>query len=134
MILLWLMSFLMYLAWAITQLEHHLVLEIKTMAVQASHTEAFEQAERALLECEQGLTESISHAQSKPGADDALGRCQIEILASSEPIKGGKHKSTIHQRRLYRIQVGDQVRLQSTIIVDHQSGIVTRLNWQQLYE
>lgn len=134
MILIWLMSILMYLAWTITQLEHHLVLEIKAMAVQASHIEAFERAEQALLECEQGLTKSISDAHSNPDTGEASERCQIEIVGTGELSKGGKHKPAVEQRRLYRIHAGNQVRIQSTVVVDDQRGIVTRLNWQQQYE
>jgi hypothetical protein len=63
-----------------------------------------------------------------------VGRCQIEIITAGEPGKSGKHKATIHQRRFYRIHVGNQVRIQSTVVVDDQRGTLTRLNWQQLYE
>ena len=55
MILLWVMSILMYLTWAITQLEQYLVLELKTIAVYQGHLEDFQKTEHVLLACEKSL-------------------------------------------------------------------------------
>lgn len=123
MILLWVMSILMYLSWAVTQLEHSLSLEIKTMAVYQSQMELFQKTENHLLLCEQSLL-----------ANAPLRDCRIELIAVQAPNKTKQGKVKLDHTKRYQVRVGDRVRLQSTVLHDLERGTIQRINWQQLYE
>jgi hypothetical protein len=143
MILLWVMSILMYLTWAITQLGQYLVLELKTIAVYQGHLEDFQKTEHVLLAYEQSLLEpaSLESSQlkitySQSPAKSTPMPCIIEASGLVEPSKESS-KNVIpnpNPKRLYHIRVGDRIRMESTIVVDHLAGTLTRLNWQQLYD
>jgi hypothetical protein len=141
MILLWVMSILMYLTWAITQLEQYLVLELKTIAVYQGHLEDFQKTEHVLLACEQSLLEpaSLESSQlkitySQSPAKSTQMPCIIEAIGLVEPRKGSSKNVIQNPKSLYHIRVGDRIRMESTMIVDHLAGTLTRLNWQQLYD
>ena len=132
MILLWVMSILMYLTWAIAQLEGYLALEMKTNAIYQAYLHDFQKTERALLACEQGLLEPALVESSKPSAEGFSDRCRIEALG---PVVPSSRTQEIPQRKyLYQIRAGNRIRIESTVIVDHFAGTMTRLNWQQLYD
>jgi hypothetical protein len=131
MILLWVMSILMYLTWAIAQLEGYLALEIKTNAIYQTYVHDFQKTERTLLACEQGLLEPALVESSKPAAEGFADRCQIEALGPVE--SSSRTQGTPQQKYLYQIRAGNRIRIESTVVVDHFSGTKTRLNWQQLY-
>ena len=132
MILLWVMSILMYLTWAIAQLEGYLVLEIKTNAIYQAYVHDFQKTERTLLACEKGLFEPALVESSKPAAEGFADGCQIEALGPVE--SSSRTQGTPQQKYLYQIRAGNRIRIESTVIVDHFAGIMTRLNWQQLYD
>ena len=141
MILLWVMSILMYLTWAITQLEQYLVLELKTIAVYQGHLEDFQKTEHVLLACEQSLREpaSLESSQlkitySQSPAKSTPMPCIIEASGLVEPSKESSKNVIPNPKRLYHIRVGDRIRMESTIVVDHLARTLTRLNWQQLYD
>jgi hypothetical protein len=132
MILLWVMSILMYLTWAIAQLEGYLALEIKTNAIYQAYVHDFQKTERTLLACEKGLFEPALVESSKPAAEGFADGCQIEALGPVESIS--RTQGTPQQKYLYQIRAGNRIRIESTVIVDHFAGTMTRLNWQQLYD
>ncbi|NDH56517.1 MAG: hypothetical protein EBY06_07585, partial [Burkholderiaceae bacterium] len=61
MILLWVMSFLLYLAWTVAQLESVLALEIQSQAIQVRYQSEFEKAEALLAHCEDRLRTLLIH-------------------------------------------------------------------------
>ena len=132
MILLWVMSILMYLTWAIAQLEGYLALEMKTNAIYQAYLHDFQKTERTLLACEQGLLEPALVESSKPAAEGFADRCQIGALGPVE--SSSRAQGTQQQKYVYQIRAGNQMRIESTVIVDHFAGTMTRLNWQQLYD
>ena len=132
MILLWVMSILIYLTWAIAQLEGYLVLEMKTIAIYQAHLNDFQKTERTLLACEQSLIEPTLLESSTPAVEMFADGCRIEAIGPVEPRS--KPKGALHQKYLYRIRAGDHIRIASTVIVDHRNRTMTRLNWQPLYD
>jgi hypothetical protein len=132
MILLWVMSILMYLTWAIAQLEGYLALEMKTNAIYQAHNHDFQQTEHTLLACEQSLLKSVLLDSSKPVAEGFAYRCRIEALGPAE--SSSRAQGTQQQKYVYQIRAGNQMRIESTVIVDHFAGTMTRLNWQQLFD
>ena len=132
MILLWVMSILMYLTWAIAQLEGYLALEIKTNAIYQAHNHDFQQTEHTLLACEQSLLEPTFLDSSKPAVEGFADRCRIEVLGPTE--SSSRAQGTQQQKYVYQIRAGNQMRIESTVIVDHFAGTMTRLNWQQLFD
>ena len=122
----------MYLTWAIAQLEGYLVLEIKTNAIYQAYVHDFQKTERTLLACEQGLLEPALVASSKPAAEGFADGCQIEALGPVE--SSSRTQGTPQQKYLYQIRAGNRIRFESTVVVDHFAGTMTRLNWQQLYD
>ena len=58
----------------------------------------------------------------------------IEASGLVEPRKGSSKNVIQNPKRLYHVRVGDRIRMESTMIVDHLAGTLTRLNWQQLYD
>lgn len=144
MIVLWVMSILVYLTWAIVQLEYYLTLDIKSTAIQQTYLESFQKAEHTLLACEQSLLDShpfdltqsktLQHSiTSKPKQQSPIQKCEIETIGPVAP-RGGSKKETLQQKYLYHIRAGDHIRIASTVIVDHRNGTMTRLNWQQLHD
>ena len=74
MILLWVMSLLLYLAWAVAQLESVLALEIQSQATQAQYQSEFERAESLLIQCEDQLRTFLIHEPNPSQEDlDVLG-------------------------------------------------------------
>ena len=132
MILLWVMSILMCLTWAIAQLEGYLALEIKTNAIYQAHNHDFQKTERTLLACEQSLLEPALLGSSKPAVEGFADRCPIEALGPVE--SSSRTQGTPQQKYLYQIRVGNRIRIESTVIADHFAGTITRLNWRQLYD
>ncbi|NCV04083.1 MAG: hypothetical protein EBV46_06520 [Burkholderiaceae bacterium] len=61
MILLWVMSLLLYLAWTVAQLESMLALEIQSQAIQVRYQSEFEKAEALLAHCEDRLRTLLIH-------------------------------------------------------------------------
>ena len=122
----------MYLTWAITQLEGYLALEMKTNAIYQAYVHDFQKTERTLLACEQGLLEPVLVESSKPSAEGLSDRCRIEALGPVE--SSSRTQGTPQQKYLYQIRAGNRIRIESTVIVDHFAGTMTRLNWQQLYD
>ena len=122
----------MYLTWAIAQLEGYLALEMKTNAIYQAHNHDFQQTEHTLLACEQSLLKSVLLDSSKPVAEGFADRCRIEALG---PVVPSSRTQEIPQRKyVYQIRAGNQMRIESTVIVDHFAGTMTRLNWQQLFD
>ena len=126
------MSILMYLTWAIAQLEGYLALEIKTNAIYQAYVHDFQKTERTLLACEQGLLEPALVESSKPAAEGFADRCWIEAHGPVE--SSSRTQGTPQRKYLYQIRAGNRIRIESTVVVDHFAGTKTRLNWQQLYD
>ena len=121
----------MYLTWAIAQFEGYLALEMKTNAIYQAYVHDFKKTERTLLAYEQGLLEPALVASSKPAAEGFADRYRIEALGPVE--SSSRTQGTPQQKYLYQIRAGNRIRIESTVIVDHSAGTMTRLNWQQLY-
>ena len=122
----------MYLTWAIAQLEGYLALEIKTNAIYQAYVHDFQKTERTLLACEQGLLEPALVESSNPSAEGFADRCRIEALGPVE--SSSRTQGTPQHKYLYQIRAGNRIRIESTVIVDHSAGTMTRLNWQQIYD
>ena len=109
MIIAWVLSLLTLLSMLVIQLERLAALEVMSVN---THTEAHKEfitAEKALLECEQHLSNIAVLANPT---------CHIQ--------SAGKN--------LWLISSKSKPRLEALIFLDEKSNIATRLNWRQNFE
>ena len=124
MILLWVMSLVTALSWAIAQLESSLVLEIRTQALFQRSLDQFQRTEEALLNCE-GHFMNLSHSEIKElePPSDQVNRafleapCRIRMIAPT----------------LYEIQSIQGIHLRSVLLYQAKNHCFKRISWQRVY-
>lgn len=135
MILLWVMSLLLYLAWAVTQLESVLALEIQSQATQVRCQSEFERAETLLAQCEDRLSALLSHdpdaTEEHLDALIPLG-CQARFMSNPGAVDfNNPHMKNI---RFIEMEVGQGIRLRGVLRYEIPSQKIIRINWQLIYE
>jgi hypothetical protein len=135
MILLWVMSLLLYLAWTVAQLESVLALEIQSQAIQVRYQSEFEKAEALLEQCEDRLRTLLIHESDSAEIDfnslDLVG-CQLKLISNSAtPNLNNPQMINI---RWIEMEVGQGIRLRSVLRYQISSQQLSRINWQILYE
>jgi hypothetical protein len=127
MILLWVMSILVSLTWAIAQLEALLHLDIKTAAIYQRRIDAFQQAERALLSCERHLVTLV-----QDGKSGAVEHCKIRRITQYEQVS--PEGSQLSSEHLFEVIAGDRLRLRTVVRYRPTSGNQIRISWQPINE
>ena len=135
MILLWVMSVLLYLAWAVAQLESVLALEIQSQATQVRYQSEFERAEALLVQCEDRLRTLLVHAPDPSQEDfDLLGPegCRLKLMSKPQMVHQPKYQ--IKNALLIEMEVGQEIRLRSVFRYQIPSQHLNRINWQPVYD
>lgn len=130
MILVWVMSLLLYLGWAITQLESILAFEIRSQAVQRTHQSKFMQNETRLMMCEDWVKGSLSSDFAEEIAQAPFHfDCQVRrISRSSNPqIPKMFQASPVDW---IEIEVGQDPRLKGLYRYALIGKQLVRVNWQ----
>ena len=138
MILLWVMSLLLYLAWTVAQLESVLALEIQSQAIQVRYQSEFEKAEALLAHCDDRLRTLLIHEADSAEIDfnslDLVG-CRPKLISnfgnSATPNLNNPQMINI---RWIEMEVGQGIRLRSVLRYQITSQQLSRINWQILYE
>lgn len=138
MILLWVMSLLLYLAWTVAQLESVLALEIQSQAIQVRYQSEFEKAEALLAHCEDRLRTLLIHEADSVEMDfnflDLEG-CRPKLISnfgnSATPNLNNPQMTKV---RWIEMEVGQGIRLRSVLRYQITSQQLSRINWQILYE
>ena len=138
MILLWVMSLLLYLAWTVAQLESVLALEIQSQAIQVRYQSEFEKAEALLAHCEDRLKRLLIYESDSVEMDfnslDLEG-CRPKLISnfgnSATPNLNNPQMINI---RWIEMEVGQGIRLRSVLRYQITSQQLSRINWQILYE
>ena len=138
MILLWVMSLLLYLAWTVAQLESVLALEIQSQAIQVRYQSEFEKAEALLAHCEDRLRTLLIHEADSAEIDfnslDLVG-CRLKLISNfgNSAIPNLNNPQMINIRWI-EMEVGQDIRLRSMLRYQITSQQLSRINWQILYE
>ena len=138
MILLWVMSLLLYLAWTVAQLESVLALEIQSQAIQVRYQSEFEKAEALLAHCEDRLRTLLIHEADSAEIDfnslDLVG-CRPKLISNfgNSAIPNLNNPQMINIRWI-EMEVGQGIRLRSVLRYQITSQQLSRINWQILYE
>ena len=138
MILLWVMSLLLYLAWTVAQLESVLALQIQSQAIQVRYQSEFEKAEALLAHCEDRLKRLLIDEPNSVEMDfnflDLEG-CRPKLISnfgnSATPNLNNPQMINI---RWIEMEVGQDIRLRSVLRYQITSQQLSRINWQILYE
>ena len=138
MILLWVMSFLLYLAWTVAQLESVLALEIQSQAIQVRYQSEFEKAEALLAHCEDRLKTLLIHESDSAQMDfnslDLVG-CRPKLISNfGNSATPNLNNPQMMKVRWIEIEVGQGIRLRSVLRYQITSQQLSRINWQILYE
>ena len=135
MILLWVMSLLLYLAWTVAQLESVLALEIQSQAIQVRYQSEFEKAEALLAHCEDRLKTLLIHESDSVQMDfnslDLVG-CRLKLISNS--AIPNLNNPQMMKVRWIEMEVGQGIRLRSVLRYQITSQQLSRINWQILYE
>ena len=135
MILLWVMSLLLYLAWTVAQLESVLALVIQSQANQVRYQSEFENAEALQAHCEDRLKTLLIHESDSVQMDfnslDLVG-CRLKLISNSA-IPNLNNPQTMKVRWI-EMEVGQGIRLRSVLRYQITSQQLSRINWQILYE
>ena len=135
MILLWVMSLLLYLAWAVAQLESVLALEIQSQATQVRYLSQFERAEALLTQCEDRLRTLLIHEPNPSQEDlDVFGSegCRLKLMSATQMVH--QQKQQIKNTLLIELEVGQGIRLRSALHYQIPSQHLSRINWQPVYD
>ncbi len=129
------MSLLLYLTWAVVQLESIVALEIQSQATQVRYQSEFERAEALLIQCEDQLRTFLIHEPNPSQEDlDVLGSegCPLKLMSATQMVHQQKHpmKNTL----LVEMEVGQGIRLRSVLRYQIPSQYLSRINWQLIYE
>jgi hypothetical protein len=138
MILLWVMSLLLYLAWTVAQLESVLALEIQSQAIQVRYQSEFEKAEALLAHCDDRLRTLLIHEADSAEIDfnslDLVG-CRPKLISnfgnSATPNLNNPQMTNV---RWIEMEMGQGIRLRSVLRYQISSQQLSRINWQILYE
>ena len=138
MILLWVMSFLLYLAWTVAQLESVLALEIQSQAIQVRYQSEFEKAEALLEHCEDRLRTLLIHEADSAEIDfnslDLVG-CRLKLISNfGNSATPNLNNPQMMKVRWIEMEVGQGIRLRSVLRYQITSQQLSRINWQILYE
>lgn len=135
MILLWVMSLSLYLAWAVAQLESVIALEIQSQATQVQYLSQFERAEALLTQCEDRLRTLLIH-EPDPSKEhfDSLGLEDCRLKLISKPQMVYQQKQQIKNTLLIELEVGQGIRLRSALHYQIASQHLSRINWQPIYD
>jgi len=109
MILAWVLSLLTLLSMLVIQLERLVALEVMSVNTYAESQKEFIAAEKALLECEQHLSNITALANPA---------CHIQSAGKNLWLLSSKSKPS----------------LEILIVLDEKTNIATRLNWRQNFE
>ncbi|QWE30995.1 hypothetical protein [Polynucleobacter sp. Adler-ghost] len=109
MVLAWVLSLLALLSMLVIQLERLAALEVMSVNTYVEAQKQFIAAEKALLECEQHLS-NITVIENPP--------CHIQSVGKNLWLLSSKLKPS----------------LEILIFLDEKNNIVTRLNWRQNFE
>lgn len=135
MILLWVMSLLLCLAWAVAQLESVLALEIQSQATQVQYQSEFEGAEVLLIRCEDRLRTFLIH-EPDPSEEnfDVLSSegCRLKLMSTTQMVH--QQKQQIKNTLLIELEVGQGIWLRSALRYQIASQHLSRINWQPIYE
>ena len=135
MILLWVMSLLLYLAWAVAQLESVLALEIQSQATQVQYQSEFERAEALLIQCEDRLRTFLIHEPDLSQENlDVFGSegCRLKLISKLQIVH--QQKQQIKNTLMIELEVGQGIRLRSVLRYPIASQHLSRINWQPIYE
>ena len=135
MILLWVMSLLLYLAWAVAQLESVLTHEIQSQATQVRYQSEYESAEELLERCEDRLRTLLIQEPDPSQEDfDSLGLegCRLKLMSTTKMVHQQKHQ--IKNALLIEMEVGQGIRLRSVLRYQIGSQHLSHINWQPIYE
>lgn len=138
MILLWVMSLLLYLAWTVAQLESVLALEIQSQAIQIRYQSEFERAEALLVQCEDRLKRLLIHESDSVEMDfnslDLVG-CRPKLIGNSgNPVIPKLNNPQMTNVRWIEMEVGQGIRLRGVFRYQIRIQQLSRINWQILYE
>ena len=138
MILLWVMSLLLYLAWTVAQLESVLALEIQSQAIQVRYQSEFEKAEALLAHCEDRLKRLLIDESNSVEMDfnflDLEG-CRPKLISNfGNSATPNLNNPQMMKVRWIEIEVGQGIRLRSVLRYQITSQQLSRINWQILYE
>ena len=138
MILLWVMSLLLYLAWTVAQLESVLALEIQSQAIQVRYQSEFEKAEALLEQCEDRLKRLLINESDSAEIDfnslDLVG-CRLKLISNlGNSAIPNLNNPQMMKVRWIEIEVGQGIRLRSVLRYQITSQQLSRINWQILYE
>ena len=138
MILLWVMSLLLYLAWTVAQLESVLALEIQSQAIQVRYQSEFEKAEALLAHCEDRLKRLLIYESDSVQMDfnslDLEG-CRPKLISNfGNSAIPNLNNPQMMKVRWIEIEVGQGIRLRSVFRYQITSQQLSRINWQILYE
>jgi hypothetical protein len=135
MILLWVMSLLLYLAWAVAQLESVIALEIQSQATQVRYQSEFERAEGLLTQCEDRLRALLIH-EPDPSKEnfDSLGLEDCRLKLISKPQMAHQQKHLMKNTLLLEMEVDQGIQLRSVLRYQIPSQHLSRINWQPIYE
>jgi hypothetical protein len=109
MILAWVMSLLLLCSSLIVYLERLTSLRVLEANVIEQAQERFISAEKSVLECEKNITNVSAISENN---------CFIRSVGKGLWLISSKDKPSIHIH----------------VLVDEKSGVVTRLNWRQVFE
>jgi hypothetical protein len=109
LILAWVISLLLLCSSLISYIERLGALRIIEVNSMSESQKKFIAAEKVIQECEENLT-ALSQSQSS--------------LCFIEPA--GNHRWLISSKEIPGIQIG--------VVIDEKTGVVTRLNWRQIFE
>ncbi len=109
MILAWVISLLLLCSSLISYIERLGALRIIEVDTMSESQKKFIAAEKAIQECQENLT-ALSQEQSS--------------LCFIQPA--GNHRWLISSKEKPGIQIG--------VVIDEKTGVVTRLNWRQIFE
>ena len=138
MILLWVMSLLLYLAWTVAQLESVLALEIQSQAIQVRYQSEFEKAEALLAHCEDRLKRLLIHESDSAEMDlnslDLEG-CRSKLISNfGNSATPNLNNPQITKVRWIEMEVGQGIHLRSVFRYQITTQQLSRTNWQILYE
>jgi len=109
MIIAWVLSLLLLLSSLVHHLERLAALEVISVNTYIKSHQQFIAAERALLECEQ-------HLSNISGLENAA--CHVQSVGKNLWLISSKEKPV----------------LEVLVLLDEQTSLVTRLNWRQQFE
>ena len=133
MILLWVMSLLLCLAWTVAQLESVLALEIQSQAIQVRSQSEFEKAEALLADCEDRLKRLLIYESDSVQMDfnslDLEG-CRPKLISNfGNSAIPNLNNPQMMKVRWIEIEVGQGIRLRSVLRYQITSQQLSRINW-----